>query len=83
MAQVTDQIITTETAILEITYDDVTFDLVSVRLINTEPVTLRIIRKNGTAFRDLVVQSGEQTISFPAGPIRNLNDLNCFGLVVM
>lgn len=81
MAQVTDRLITTETAFLEVTYDDVTLDLVSVRLVNTEPVVLRIIRRNGTAFRDLVVQPGEQVVDFPAGPIRNLADLNCFGLV--
>ena len=82
MAEVTDRLVTEETAFLEVTYDDVTLDLVSVHAVVTEPTTVRIFRKNGTAFRDVVVQPGEFLVNFPAGPIRTLDDIPCFGLVV-
>ena len=82
MATVTDQIITDETAFLEVTYDDVTFDLIQVRAVVTASIVLRIWRRNGTNFRDVVVQPGEFVMNFPAGPIRNLADLGSFGMVV-
>ena len=82
MATVTDRLVTAETAFLDVTYDDVTLDLVSVHAVVTEPTTVRINRKNGTAFRDVVVQPGEFIVNFPAGAIRQLDDLNSFGLVV-
>ena len=82
MASVTDRLVTTETATLGVTYDDVTMDLVSVHAVVTEPTTVRINRRNGNAFRDVVVQPGEFLVNFPAGPIRKLDDLNSFGLVV-
>ena len=82
MALVTDRLVTEETAFLEVTYDDVTLDLISVHAVLTEPTTVRITRPNGTFFRDVVVQPGEFLVNFPAGPIRTLDDLNSFGLVV-
>lgn len=81
MAQVIDQIITTESAFVQVIYDDVTFDLIQVRAVVTAPVILRIFRRNGTNFRDETIQPGEFIINFPAGPIRQLDDLNFFGLV--
>lgn len=82
MALVTDQLATTESAVLEVTYDDITLDLVSVHAVVTAEVTIRIARANGTFFRDVVVQPGVFTVVFPAGPIQTLDDLNSFGLVV-
>ena len=82
MATVTDRLVTEETAFLEVTYDDVTLNLISVHAVMTEPTTVRIIRRNGTVFRDVVVQPGEFSVNFPAGPVRKLDDLNSFGLVV-
>lgn len=81
MATVTDQLITTETATLSVIYDDVTFDLIQVRAVVTEPTLVRIYRGNGNVFRDVVVQPGEFVVDFPAGPVRKLADLNFFGLV--
>lgn len=81
VAQVTDQVVTTETAFLQITYDDASLDLVQARLVCTEPVVLRIFRKNGASFRDVTVQPGEFLVTFPSGPIRKIGDLNSFGLV--
>ena len=82
MATVTDRLVTEETAFLEVTYDDVTLDLISAHAVVTELTTVRINRGNGAVFRDVVVQPGEFTVNFPAGPIRTLDDLNSFGLVV-
>lgn len=82
MALVTDRLVTEETAFLEVTYDDVTLNLVSVHAVVSEPTVVRIYRKNGTVFRDVVVQPGEFIVNFPAGPIRTLDDLSTFGLVV-
>lgn len=81
MAVVTDRLITTETAFLEVTYDDVTLDLIQVRAVVTEATQVRIYRGNGNVFRDVVVQPGEFVVDFPAGPVRKLDDLNFFGLV--
>lgn len=81
MAQVTDQLVTTETAVLTVTYDDVTLDLVSANAVVTAPTLVRIYRKNGTTFRDVVVQPGEFVVNFPAGPVRKLDDLNFFSVV--
>ena len=83
MALVTDRLVTEETAFLEVTYDDVTLDLVTVHAVVTEETTIRIFQANGNVFRDVVVEPPvDLIVNFPAGPIRTLDDLNSFGLVV-
>lgn len=81
MALVTDQIWTSETGFISVTYDDVTFDLDSVHLVCTVPTTFIIRRKNGNVWREVTVPVTDQTFTFPAGPIRNLDDIPLYGAI--
>jgi hypothetical protein len=81
VAAVTDRILTLGQSFLEITYDDVTFNLVSARLVCTEATTFRISRKNGSIWREVTIGVTDQTIAFPQGPIRNLDDIPVFGVM--
>lgn len=80
MAQVTDRLATIGESFVEVTYDDVTFRLSSARAVCAVPISLWIARPNGTSFRDVRLPIGETVISFPAGPIRDLDDIPSWGL---
>lgn len=82
MAVVTEVIAAVGSSFIELTYDDETLVLGEARaVVVDEPVRLRIQRGNGNAFRNLVLDPGEHTISFPAGNVRDLNDIPFWGLV--
>lgn len=84
MAEVTDRLITINEAYVEVTYDDVTFELSDVHVhTGAVPVTVRIFRKNGNAvWKEEIIPAGtDQNYPLPAGPIRFLDDLPSWGLM--
>lgn len=78
MATVTDRILTLGESFLEVTYDDVTLNLVLVRVVVVEPITVLIKRGNGVNWQERTLQPGE-TVFSPGGPVRNLADIPHIG----
>jgi hypothetical protein len=76
MAEVTNQLWNLEGVVqLYATFDDVTGDLDSFRLVTSQTIPFKIILGNGSAWKSLTVAPGDYT--YPAiGPVRNWDDIS-------
>ncbi len=83
MGLVTDRIASDREAYVEVTYDDVTFDLTSVHgHTGVDPCWIIVRRGNGNAWKQVLLPANtDETYPLPAGPIRTLDDIPSFGLV--
>lgn len=81
MANITERFIEIGDIYLEITYDDVTLNLVSLHLYAGSLATIVVYKPNGTEWRRIVMQPGtDQVVTFPVGPIGTLDDIPSFSL---
>jgi len=85
VATVTERFIEIKGAYLELSYDDVTLNLISLSVVvGPRPVTVVIYKPNGTEWRrDVLAANTNELITFPIGPINNMSDIPGLALAAM